>query len=247
MLDRVDNAFEQQRRFMADASHELRTPVAILRGEADIALSSDARTREEYRGALVVVHDAADRLSRTVNDIFLLARVDASQVPTAPAPLYLDELVVDTCRAMRSLAGQRRITLTCETAGEIPYVGDTVLLERLVMNLVDNAIKYSDDGGTVSARLDRNAQGICLSVVNGGPGIPAEARKHVFGRFYRVDAARTAATRGAAVSSGSGLGLAIARWIAELHGGAVELTASEPGRTVFTFCLPPEPKLQESA
>ena len=116
MLDRVDNAFEQQRRFMADASHELRTPVAILRGEADIALSSDGRTREEYRGALVVVHDAADRLSRTVNDIFLLARVDASQVPTAPAPLYLDELVADTCRAMRSLAAQRGVTLTCETA-----------------------------------------------------------------------------------------------------------------------------------
>ena len=247
MLDRVDNAFEQQRRFMADASHELRTPVAILRGEADIALLSDGRTREEYRGALVVVHDAADRLSRTVNDIFLLARVDASQVPTAPAPLYLDELVADTCRAMRSLAAQRGVTLTCETAGEIPYVGDSVLLERLVMNLVDNAIKYSDDGGTVSARLDRNAQGVWLTVVNGGPGIPAEAQPHVFDRFYRVDAARTAAARGAAVSSGSGLGLAIARWIAELHGGAVELTASEPGRTAFTFRLPPEPRLQESA
>ena len=83
----------------------------FLRGEADIALSSDGRTRDEYRGALVVVHDAADRLSRTVNDIFLLARVDASQVPTAPAPLYLDELVADTCRAMRSLAAQRGITL----------------------------------------------------------------------------------------------------------------------------------------
>ncbi len=247
MLDRVDNAFEQQRRFMADASHELRTPVAILRGEADLALLSDGRTREEYRGALVVVHDAADRLSRTVNDVFLLARVDASQVPTAPAPLYLDELVADTCRAMRSLAAQRGVTLTCETAGEIPYVGDSVLLERLVMNLVDNAIKYSDDGGTVSARLDRNAQGVWLTVVNGGPGIPAEAQPHVFDRFYRVDAARTAAARGAAISSGSGLGLAIARWIAELHGGAVELTASEPGRTAFTFRLPPEPRLQESA
>lgn len=245
MLDRVDNAFEQQRRFMADASHELRTPVAILRGEADIALSSDGRTREDYRGALVVTRDAADRLSRTVNDIFLLARVDASQVPTAPAPLYLDELVADTCRAMRSLAAQRAVTLTCETTGEIAYVGDTALLERLVMNLVDNAIKYSDDGGTVNVRLDRNAAYIRLTVANGGRGIPPEAQPHVFDRFYRVDAARTHPAGGA--TSGSGLGLAIAKWIAGVHGGDVELTASEPGRTVFTFRLPLEPKLQERA
>ncbi len=247
MLDRVDNAFEQQRRFMADASHELRTPVAILRGEADIALSSDGRTREDYRGALVVVHDAADRLTRTVNDIFLLARVDASQVPTAPAPLYLDELVADTCRAMRSLAAQRGVSLACETSSEIAYVGDTALLERLVMNLVDNAIKYSDDGGTVNVRLDRNARSTSLVVENGGRGIPVDAQPHVFDRFYRVDAARTSAAPVAAASSGSGLGLAIAKWIAELHGGAVELTSSEPGRTVFTFRLPLEPELQERA
>jgi heavy metal sensor kinase len=247
MLDRVDSAFEQQRRFMADASHELRTPVAILRGEADVTLSSDERTREDYRGALVVVRDAADRLSRTVNDIFLLARVDASQVPTTPAPLYLDELVADTCRAMRSLAAQRGVILTCDTAGEMAYVGDTVLLERLVMNLADNAIKYSDDGGAVSVRLYRNARSILLTVTNDGRGIPPEAQPHVFDRFYRVDAARTAAAQGATSTSGSGLGLAIAKWIAELHGGAVELTASRPGRTVFTFRLPLEPTLHAPA
>lgn len=245
MLDRVDNAFEQQRRFMADASHELRTPVAILRGEADVTLSSDARTREDYRGALVVVRDAADRLSRTVNDIFLLARVDASQVPTAPAPLYLDELVADTCRAMRSLAAQRCITLTCDAGSEIAYVGDPVLLERLATNLVDNAIKYSDDGGTVRVRLIRNETWICLTVENGGRAIPAEAQAHVFDRFYRVDTARTHGSRSATLSSGSGLGLAISKWVAELHGGSLELTASDAGRTLFTFRLPVEPKLHE--
>jgi heavy metal sensor kinase len=248
MLDRVDSAFEQQRRFMADASHELRTPVAILRGEADITLSSDDRTREDFRGALVVVRDAADRLTRTVNDIFLLARVDASQVPTSATPLYLDEVVTDTCRAMRSLAAQRSITLACDGGGELAYVGDTALLERLVMNLVDNAIKYSDDGDTVCVRLARNASGIFLSVENGGPGIPAESRAHVFDRFYRVDAARTQAAQssGARSSSGSGLGLSIAKWIAELHGGGVDLT-SEPGRTVFTLRLPLSPVLHADA
>jgi len=243
LLDRVDNAFEQQRRFMADASHELRTPVAILRGEADVTLSSDERTREDYRGALVVMRDAADRLSRTVNDIFLLARVDASQVPATPVPLYLDELVSDTCRAVRSLAAQRGITLACDTPGEISYVGDAVLLERLVMNLVDNAIKYSDDGGTVQVRAERNARCIRVTVENGGRGIPPDAQPQVFDRFYRVDAARTQAAQSGAASSGSGLGLAIAKWITELHGGELELTSSEPGRTVFTLRLPLAPKL----
>lgn len=247
MLDRVADAFGQQRRFMADASHELRTPVAILRGEADVTLASGHRSREEYRDALVVVRDAADRLSRTVNDIFLLARVDASQVPTTPAALYLDELVAETCRAMRSLASQRHVNLVSETPEEISYVGDSALLERLVMNLVDNAIKYSDGGGTVVVRLDRRADWISLAVENGGRGIPPEARSHVFDRFYRADAARTHLANGVSASSGSGLGLAIAKWIAELHGGRLELTVSDSGRTVFTFHLPVTPALRTRA
>lgn len=244
LLDRVDDAFEQQRRFMADASHELRTPVAILRGEADITLSSDDRSREDYRSALIVVRDAADRLSRTVNDIFLLARVDASQIPTTAASLYLDEMVVDICRAMRSLATQRNITIECETPGEIAYVGDETLLARLVMNLVDNAIKYSDDGGVVTVHLAQEGQWIEITVENGGRTIPVDARPHVFDRFYRVDAARTREGSGASGSSGSGLGLAIARWIAELHGGQLNLEASEQGRTVFVFRLPSTPVLR---
>jgi signal transduction histidine kinase len=194
-----------------------------------------------------VVRDAADRLSRTVNDIFLLARVDASQAPAIPAPLYLDELVADTCRAMRSLAAQRGITLACDASDEISYVGDTALLERLVMNLVDNAIKYSDDGGTVRVRLERTTGWIRLTVENGGRGIPVEAQPHVFDRFYRVDAARTHAGGGGTSSSGSGLGLAIAKWIAELHGGRLELTASGPGCTVFTLRLPIAPTVHEGA
>jgi len=247
LLDRVSDAFAHQRRFMADASHELRTPVAILRGEADVTLSSSERTREDYRGALIVVRDAADRLSRTVNDIFLLARVDASQVPSAPELVYLDELVNDTCRAIRSLAAQRGIKLVCESAGEISYVGDTALLERLVMNLVDNAIKYSDDGGTVSVCLERTASEIDLTIANGGRGIPKDAQAHVFERFFRVDTARTQTGQAMSlqVSSGSGLGLAIAKWIAELHGGRIDLTSSMPGRTVFTVRLPVTPQLRE--
>ena len=120
---------------MADASHELRTPVAIMRGEAEVALSAENGTRDEYRDALEIVRDAGDRLTRTVNDVFLLARVDAGQVPLSPAPLYLDEVVAETCRAMRSLAKPRGIEVVVDVPDEQPYVGDAVLLARLVMNL----------------------------------------------------------------------------------------------------------------
>jgi signal transduction histidine kinase len=207
-----------------------------------VALGADGRTREAYRDALVVVRDAAGRLTRTVNDIFLLARVDAKQVPTTPVPLYFDELVAETCRAMRTLAAQRTITIRCDaTSGEIPYVGDEPLLERLVMNLVDNAIKYSDDEGTVSVCLTRAGGDITLRIANGGRGIPPAAQPHVFDRFYRVDEARTHST--VLHGSGSGLGLSIARWIAEFHGGRLELTEASTDVTVFTLTLPLEPAL----
>lgn len=242
LLDRVANAFDQQRRFMADASHELRTPVAIMRGEAEVALSEESRTREEYRDALKIVRDAGDRLTRTVNDVFLLARVDAGQVPLSPAPLYLDEVVAETCRAMRSLAKPRGIEVSVDLPCEQPYVGDEALLARLVMNLVDNAIKYSYDDGTIDVAMRTDPTVVTLTVGNAGPGIPDEARSHVFDRFFRADDAR--AQTSPMHGSGSGLGLSIARWIAEVHGGALDLTTASSTTTVFTLRLPRQPLLR---
>jgi len=244
LLDRVANAFEQQRRFMADASHELRTPVAIMRGEAEVALSAENRTRDEYRDALEIVRDAGDRLTRTVNDVFLLARVDAGQVPLSPAPLYLDEVVAETCRAMRSLAKPRGIEVLVDVQGERPYVGDEALLAQLVMNLVDNAIKYSCDDGTIEVTMRAESTVITLSVGNGGPGIPEAAKSQVFDRFYRADDARAHTSRSHGSGSGSGLGLSIARWIAEVHGGTLDLTTASSTMTVFTLRLPRQPLLR---
>jgi heavy metal sensor kinase len=243
LLDRVASALDQQRRFMADASHELRTPVAIMRGEADVVLRSEDRSPSDYREALVVVRDAADRLTHTVNDIFLLARVDAQQVPTTVGPLYLDELVTDTCRAMRSIADRRAITIDCVANADAPYIGDEQLLQRLVTNLLDNAIKYSPNAGAVSVRFGRARTSFELAISNGGPGIPPEARDHVFERFFRANSARTGGATNAA-ASGSGLGLSIARWIAELHGGTLELTEASDACTTFTLSLPLEPVLE---
>ena len=243
LLDRVDDALTQQRRFMADASHELRTPVAIMRGETDIVLRSTDRTAEEYREALSVVQAASERLGHTVDDIFLLALVDAKEAPVTPAPVYLNDLVADGCRAMRSLAERRGITIHCKADVEAPYVGDEQLLQRLIANLLDNAIKYSPMNEDVSVQFDRANDEFILSVSNGGPGIPADARAQVFDRFYRADSARTISLAEKGRITGSGLGLPIARWIAERHGGALELSEATDRLTTFTLHLPATPVL----
>ena len=252
LLARLDAAFEQQRRFMADASHELRTPVAIMRGEADIALSQTGRTPDEYRGALEVVRAEGRRLSRIVGDLFLLARADAGQRPLARRELYLDDVVSDCVRAVRSLALRRSVTVHCSidpptstemdrseggpTLAEHAYRGDEELLCRLLVNLLDNAIKHAPAGSTVDVDLTSDARGHRLVVIDHGEGIPTEARAHVFERFYRADAAHSREM--ASETGGAGLGLAIARWVAEAHGGSLTLLESQPGRTAFEAWLP---------
>lgn len=252
LLTRLDLAFERQRRFMADASHELRTPVSIMRGEADIALSQDVRSAEEYRGALAVVRDEGRRLSRIVGDLFLLARADAGQQPLHASDLYLDDLVSDCVRALRSLAMMRDVTLRCSMDPPIPmdgegddvgvagaaheYHGDEELLSRLLVNLLDNAIKHAPAGSAVDVQLVSDTVRHRIRVVDRGPGISPAAQGQIFERFFRADAAH--ARDADSEAGGAGLGLAIARWVAEVHGGTLVLVWSEPGETVFEVTLP---------
>lgn len=249
LLARLDTAFDQQRRFMADASHELRTPVAVMLGEADIALSQERRSDADYRDALHAVRDEGRRLSRIVGDLFLLARADAGQRPLQWRDFYLDELVNECVRAARALAAARGTTIVFTPAAapvstgaannsddDWPIQADEELLRSLVMNLLDNAIKHSPPGATVTIGLDRDAESYRISVADTGPGIPAHAREKVFERFYRVDAAR--GREAPSESGGAGLGLAIGRWIAEAHGGTLELTQSSPAGSCFEIVLP---------
>jgi len=236
LLGRLSQAIEQQRQFMADASHELRTPVSILRGEADIALQAEDRAPAEYREALGVIGDEARRLSRIVDDLFLLARADAGQQPLRRGELYLDELAGECVRAVRSLAVQRRIDLSCHASGEFPYRGDEPLLHRLMLNLLDNALKYSRPGGEVRLELDHRDGGYVMRVSDAGPPIEGDAAERIFERFYRVDPARA---RGAeSATGGAGLGLPIARWVAEAHGGSLHLARSTAEGNVFEVFLP---------
>jgi two-component system, OmpR family, sensor kinase len=237
LLDRLDQSFERQRRFVADASHELRTPVAILCGEAEVTLAQDRRTEQEYRESLQILGEEAKRLKHIVEDLFTLARADAGQHPLALTDFYLDELAAECSKNVRTLASAKDIEVTCEARGEVLIRGDEPLLRRMLLNLLDNAIKYTSRGGKVALRSGEENGCYRLSVEDTGPGIPADLQLRIFERFFRIDKARS---RGESDSGGAGLGLAIASWIAEAHGGRLELTRSTSVGSVFTVYLPNE-------
>jgi heavy metal sensor kinase len=233
LLARLDVSFEQQRRFMADASHELRTPVAIVCGESEVALSQAARSSEEYRESLTILHEEGRRLTRVVEDLFTLARADAGQYGLSPVTFYLDETLAECVRAVRSLAAQHGIGLMHQHGGEeMPLRGDEGLVRRMILNLLDNAIKYTPAGGEVRVELAREGDGYTIRITDTGGGIPEEARPHIFERFYRADKVRSRN------GGGAGLGLSIASWIAEAHGGRVALERSDKTGSTFRISLP---------
>jgi two-component system OmpR family sensor kinase len=244
LLDRLDQSFDRQRRFMADASHELRTPVAILRGEAEVALARPDRTPEEYRESLAVLRAESQRLTHIVEDLFTLARADAGQYPLSPHDFYLDELVADCTRATRTLALAKRITLNCDAVQESPIHADEALLRRMILNLLDNAIKYTPEGGSVSVACRREGGEYALSITDTGPGIPEELQPRIFERFFRADKARSHAESD---GGGAGLGLSIARWIAEAHHGRLELVRSDATGSTFAAYLPAKSAVSAAA
>jgi two-component system OmpR family sensor kinase len=231
LLGRLDRSFETMRRFVADASHELRTPLAVIRGEADVALSQD-RSPAEYQESLNIILDEARRLSRLVDDLLNLARADSGHVRLQVREFYFNDLLAECCRSLNGLAAARRIDLTFQCAGDLPFRGDEELLRRLVLNLLDNAIRYTPPGGQVNAALDTEPSGVRLRVSDNGIGIGPEAAPHVFERFYRSDQSRTRS------GGGFGLGLSIVKWIAESHHGAVQLDSRPSAGSTFTVTLP---------
>jgi heavy metal sensor kinase len=237
LLARLDAAFDEQRRFMADASHELRTPLSVLSTAAGVTLKKPHREEEEYREALQLMAEQTRRLSRIVQDMFTLARADAGHYPLRREALYLDDLLAEVARAGGLLASGKGVSVELSNLPESAFRGDEDLLRQMVLNLVDNAVKFTPEGGRVRLGLARRGGEYLLSVSDTGPGIPDAARPHVFERFYRADRARSRAEDG-----GAGLGLAIARWIAQAHDGDLELSASDPDGTTFVARLPAAPR-----
>ena len=235
LLDRLDRSFDRQRRFIADASHELRTPVAILSGEAEVALSQGERSPEEYRESLGVLHQEAKRLARIVEDLFTLTRADSGQYQLSPTDFYLDELVSSCVHSTRTLALAKNIVLTSNASGELPIRADESLLRRLFLNLIDNAVKYTEPRGRITLEARAVSAGYEVAISDTGPGIPPELQPRIFERFFRVDPSRS---RTAQNGGGAGLGLSIARWIAEAHHGHLELTRSDSAGSTFAVFLP---------
>jgi len=239
LLDRLDLAFERQRRFIADASHELRTPLAILQGESEVALSLPTRTPAEYRESLGVLQQEARRLTRIVEDMFTLSRADAGQYPVNRRELYLDELVSACAHSVRTLTAAKSIALAVECNGELPFSGDESLLSRMLLNLLDNAIKYTPNGGKITVATRSTPTDTEITVADNGPGIPQEFHSRIFERFFRADLARSR-DNSSPGAGGAGLGLSIAKWIAEAHRGTLSLTRSDAHGTAFTVTLPAE-------
>ncbi len=241
LLERLESSFEQQRRFMADASHELRTPVSVAHTAAQVTLDAPHRTEAEYRDALEVIEAQMQRLSRLVHDMFLLARVDSQALPIERSKFYLDEVLDGCVRAARVLAKTRNSSIEGEAWNESPCCGDESLVRQAVMILLDNAIRHSDDGATVGVSLTKTNAGAParefyeITVSDTGPGIPAQAQEQIFERFFRLDKARS---RRAKTSGGAGLGLPIASWIAKAHGGTLRLAESSERGSTFRLSIP---------
>ena len=233
LLTRLETSFKEQQRFIADASHELRTPLAVLRGETEVALSKP-RTVEEYEASLALIKDEAERLSHIVEDLFLLAR----QPIDAPAslvkqPMSLNKVVRDCARAAQVLAMHKGVRLkTDDDSPAIVLNGDDELLKRMMLNLLDNAVKYTPEGGEIFVALARQNGSALIEVRDTGIGIPRAEHARIFDRFYRVDKARSRTLGGA------GLGLSIVRWIVEVHGGKIEVNSAPGQGSKFIVQLP---------
>jgi heavy metal sensor kinase len=231
MLDRLEAAFHRQRQFTADASHELRTPLALLISQADVALEK-ARTPGSYRGALEGIRDDARRMNQLLGDLLVLARADAGQAELLREPLDLGELALDVVTAMRGLAAARGVRLSVHAAHDVVVAADQTRLTQLLLNLVDNGLKYTPAGGAVTVTVRPEESQACLEVVDTGVGIGAEHLPRIFERFYRVDRARTRA------DGGTGLGLSICRWIVEAHGGSICVASELAHGTTICVRLP---------
>ena len=216
----IERSMEQMRRFMADAAHELRTPVTLLRTRAEVALGQE-RTAERDAQTLRAVGREAERIGAIVGDLLTLARADAGERPATRETVYLDDEAAGAVESIRAFAERAAVTLEVGAFDEAPVLGDPMLVRRLLLILLENAVKFTPSGGRVRLDVAGGDGRRTVSISDTGAGIPPADLPRVFERFFRGETARRS-------TEGAGLGLAIARWIADLHGAEIEIR-SEPG------------------
>lgn len=231
MIGRLDASFRQIRQFTSDASHELRTPLTVMKGETDLILRRP-RPVDDYKSVLESNLEEIDRMTRIVDELLFLSRADMGEVKMEALPVALEALVEDVHRQARALGHDRNIEVVLGTVTPVVVQGDDLRLRELLLNLVENAMKYSHPGGKVEIALLRERQEARLSITDHGIGIAPSDHNKIFQRFFRTDVAR------AHTKKGTGLGLAICAWIADLHNGRVEVQSELGQGSTFTVVLP---------
>lgn len=231
MIGRLEVSFRQIRQFSADASHELRTPLTITKGETELALRRP-RQAEDYRVVLESNLEEIDRMSRIVDELLFLSRADLGEIKLKMVPVQLDDLVREIQQQAQVLGEEHHIQTVLEVVEPVVVQGDDLRLRELLLNLLDNAVKYSQKGQTVELSLTVSGGQGKLVIRDHGIGIAPEDQERVFDRFYRTDEARAHAAKG------TGLGLSICKWIVEVHHGTIEMKSTTQGGSCFTVCLP---------
>jgi heavy metal sensor kinase len=221
-LSRLAQAVGDMRQFSTALAHELRTPLAAMRGEAELALLQE-RPPEDYRRTLSSQLEELDRLARLVTQLLTLARAESGEIPVAHEAIDLASVARNVVQSLAPVAQARGVAMSSDATAEVRVIGDAAWLERLLINLIDNAIKFTESGGRIEVRAARDGEHAILEVRDTGIGIRADALPHVFERFYQADPSRSSE------AGGAGLGLSLARWIALRHSATIE-AASTPGQ-----------------
>jgi signal transduction histidine kinase len=230
MIARLESSFKRMAEFTADVSHELKTPICAMRGEAEVLLSK-GRKAEEYQEGLIHFIEQFDHLNKMTDNLILLSKFDATQVELKMALIRLDLLIKDLCNLFQVLAEQNHMVLEMGTIEEVTVTGDKVRLQQLFTNLIDNAIKYTSRG-SIHVTVEKNKDSALVKIRDTGIGIPKEEQEKIFKRFYRVDKSRSKET------GGVGLGLSIAEWIVHAHHGRIEVESEVNQGSTFTVYLP---------
>ncbi len=231
MIARLDRSFRQVKQFSADASHELKTPLTAIRGEAEVALMGD-RSPEDYRESLGSILESAERMSSIVESLLLLARAEGGQSLIRQEPVELAEVVLEALDSLEGFSERNGVALLPDELEDVTVHGDRLWLCQIVTNLLTNGVKYTPSGGVVTLRLVRDGDRAVLTVTDTGIGIAPDHLPHIFDRFYRVDSGR------ARTAGGAGLGLSITRWAVDAHGGGIRVESDPGSGSTFTVSLP---------
>lgn len=231
MIDKIDDSFKRQRQFTNDASHELRTPIAVIQSQAESALNF-SHSEDEYRSALATILSEAKHMGKLVSDLLFLARSDSRAEKLHMEELNFGELVEGIVAVLKPIAQDNGIDLKVIENGDFIVRGDQTHLTQLLYNIIDNAIKYTLPDGEIKISVEKKGKFVKTSVRDTGIGIPEEHLPHIFERFYRVDKARSRE------NGGTGLGLSICQWIASAHGGKIEVFSEVGKGSTFVIWLP---------